>query len=156
MLIGRFGDTSGRPYLEGRVVLPRLNVRADFSFVVDTGADETFLMPGDGLTMKLPYGSLAAFNDDSIGASGPIRSTNEPAWVAFSDGDKLYGYSLNLAILEFRRDMLMVPTLLGRDILHRWAMNYRHSAARLEFEVESADVIVPWNHQGFTHPIVHE
>jgi hypothetical protein len=47
-IAGRFGDTTGRPYLEGRLVLPRLGKRGDFSFLVDTGADYTYLMPGDG------------------------------------------------------------------------------------------------------------
>lgn len=39
MLRGRFGDTSGRPYLEGRLFLPRLKLQGDISFIVDTGAE---------------------------------------------------------------------------------------------------------------------
>lgn len=143
MLTGRFGNTSGRPYIEGRLVIPRLNARADFSFVVDTGADDTFLMPGDGLTMGLDYSQLLTPAGDSWGAGGPITSFSEQAWVAFSDGTNLFGYSIKLAILEFRTDMLRIPTLLGRDILHRWRMAYDHSANRLEFEVISADVLIP-------------
>lgn len=124
-------------------MVPRLNLTGDFSFLVDTGADETFLMPGDGVTLGLNYSLLQNHNTASRGAGGPISSYYEPAWVAFTDGVQLYGYSVNLAILEFRTDMLTVPTLLGRDILHRWSMVYHHSAARLEFDVESADVVVP-------------
>lgn len=143
MLTGRFGNTSGRPYIEGRLVIPRLNARADFSFVVDTGADNTFLMPGDGRTMGLDYSQLATPAGPSLGAGGPITSFAEQAWVAFSDGSNLYGYSVRIAILEYRTDMLQVPTLLGRDILHRWRMVYDHPANKIEFEVVSADVLIP-------------
>ncbi len=115
----------------------------DFSFLVDTGADQTFLMPGDGLTLGLDYRLLENHNTDSRGAGGPISSFREPAWVAFADDANIYGYEITLAILEFRTDMLTVPTLLGRDVLHRWHISYQHSAPRLEFEVESADVVVP-------------
>lgn len=129
--------------MEGRLLIPRLGLTGDFSFLVDTGADETFLMPGDGLTLGLDYRLLLNHNTSSRGAGGPISSYREPAWVAFTDGVNLYGYAITLAILEFRLDMLTVPTLLGRDVLHRWGMSYSHSAAVLEFEVHSADVIVP-------------
>lgn len=43
MLRGRFGDTTGAPYIEGRLILTRLNLTADISFLVDTGADYTVL-----------------------------------------------------------------------------------------------------------------
>lgn len=125
------------------MVLPRLGVQGDFSFLVDTGADQTFLMPGDGLTMGLDYSQLQNLGNTSRGAGGPITSYSEPAWIVFSDGADLYGYFITLSILEFRADMLSVPTLLGRDVLHRWGMAYQPSSDRLEFEVESADVIVP-------------
>ena len=143
MLTGRFGNTSGRPYIEARLALPRLDIDGDFSFLVDTGADETFLMPGDGRTLGLNYSKLQNFERSSLGAGGPISSYREPAWIAFSDGANLYGYAITLAILEFREDMLSVPTVLGRDILHRWAMQYRPFEGRLEFEIESADVVIP-------------
>ena len=100
-------------------------------------------MPGDALTLGLDYSLLHDLNTDSRGAGGPISSFREPAWVAFTDGANVYGYAITLAILEFRADMLTVPTLLGRDVLHRWQMAYHHSATRLDFEVESADVVVP-------------
>jgi hypothetical protein len=53
MIQGRFGNTSGRPYVEGRLVIPRLKVRGDISFIFDTGADQTVLMPMDGTRLLL-------------------------------------------------------------------------------------------------------
>jgi hypothetical protein len=39
MLSGRFDGISGRPYIDGRLSIPRLNLAADVSFLIDTGAD---------------------------------------------------------------------------------------------------------------------
>ena len=53
MLQGRFGDTSGRPYMEGHVLLPRLGWRGYVSFIFDTGADTSLLMPLDARRMGI-------------------------------------------------------------------------------------------------------
>ncbi|MXZ46889.1 MAG: hypothetical protein F4Z08_07880 [Chloroflexi bacterium] len=45
MIEGRFGDTSGRPYVEGRVYFARFDLEGDISFLVDTGADASLLNP---------------------------------------------------------------------------------------------------------------
>ena len=49
---GSFGAITGRPYIRGRLVLPRLSLSDNISFCVDTGADQTVLMPGDGQVVK--------------------------------------------------------------------------------------------------------
>ena len=69
MLHGRFGDTSGRPYMEGHVLLPRLGTRGNVSFVFDTGADTSLLMPLDGQRMGIDYDQ---FEDEepSLGIGG--------------------------------------------------------------------------------------
>ena len=58
MLRGRFGDSTGRPYIEGRLIIPRLNIKSDMSFLVDTGADRSLLMPGDGRRLAIDYSKL--------------------------------------------------------------------------------------------------
>ena len=58
MFSGRYGNTSGRPYLEARVILPNLKIGGDVSFIVDTGADRTVLMPIDVKRMGIDYKKL--------------------------------------------------------------------------------------------------
>ena len=58
MLQGRFGDTSGRPYLEGRFYIPRLGVQGNISFLVDTGADSTTLLPADANKLNIDHSEL--------------------------------------------------------------------------------------------------
>jgi hypothetical protein len=58
MLEGRLGNTSGAPYIEARVSFPRLKRRGLVSFLVDTGADGTVLMPADSKKLGIDFKSL--------------------------------------------------------------------------------------------------
>ena len=143
MLRGRFGDTSGRPYIEGRVILPNLNIIGDISFLVDTGSDETRLHPSDGVRLKIDYGQLSG-DAESIGTSGLTYDFIEPAVVVFSEPKRfLYVYNITLRIASYDIEILDLPSLLGRNILDQWRMTYDPQKKRLLFKVISADVTVP-------------
>lgn len=101
------------------------------------------LMPGDGRLLGVDYALLANADTAMRGAGGSFTSYREPAWLRFSDGDQTFGYLVTIRILADDASMKGVPSLLGRDILHRWTMSYSHSRGQLEFEVESADVVLP-------------
>ena len=84
MLTGRFGDTSRRPFLEGRIYLPRQrSLCFDVSFLVDTGADRTMLMPDDGRASGLNYSQLTG-NETIGGVGGPLSCFEEDAIVVLS------------------------------------------------------------------------
>ena len=79
MLRGRFGDTSGRPFMEGHVLLPRLGLRGNVSSIFDTGADTSLLMPLDAQRMGMDYGLLG--NElSTLGIGG--ESENFPVELA--------------------------------------------------------------------------
>lgn len=113
MLRGRFGDTSGRPYIEGRLILPNLNVVGDISFLVDTGSDETRLHPNDGVRLNIDYGQLSG-DAESIGTSGLTHDFIEPAVVVFSEPKRfLYVYNITLRIASYDIEILAYPPSLG-------------------------------------------
>ncbi len=140
MLLGRFGDTTGRPYIEGRLLIPRLNLRGDFSFLVDTGADRSYLMPGDAAVLGLDHGLMQG-QVQSTGIGGTVTDFEEPAVLVFADGGRVYAYDIALAIARPTPAGLSVPSLLGRDILDQWHMRYRPIRRLLRFEVETASAI---------------
>lgn len=143
MLTGRFGDTTGRPYIEGRLILPRLKIKGDISFCVDTGADRSLLHPGDGERMGIDYTKLTG-ETESVGVGGICHNFVEPALLAFSEPKRfLYVYIIPLAIAPAAPDIMDLPSLLGRDILDQWRMTYHPIKKRLTFHVISADVTVP-------------
>ena|SRR3972149_346273 len=142
MLTGRFGDTTRRPYIEGRLIFPRLNIRANISFCVDTGADRSLLLPSDGVRLGLDYAALSG-NQESVGVGGLCRNFTEQAALVFTDpGRYLYVYVLSLAIRPPGADIMDLPSLLGRDILNQWRMRYDASKNLLAFTVISADAKV--------------
>ena len=143
MLRGRFGDTTGRPYIEGRLIIPRLNIKSDMSFLVDTGADRSLLMPGDGRRLAIDYAELGEATSGSIGIGGRTTNFEEQALLIFSERHAVYTYQIELAISRFNNRILRLPSLLGRDIIDRWRMVYSPSQDRLNFTVLSADITLP-------------
>lgn len=143
MLRGRYGDTSGRPYIEGRLILPGLKISGDISFLIDTGADRSLLHPDDGIRLGIDYAKLTG-NAESVGTGGICHYFVEPAWIVFSEPKRfLYVHIIDLAISPPAPERMQLPSLLGRDILDRWRMIYHPTKKRLTFEVISADVTVP-------------
>ncbi|MBI4216086.1 MAG: hypothetical protein HY687_01645 [Chloroflexi bacterium] len=140
---GRFGDTTGRPYLEGRLVIPRLNLRGDISFCVYTGADRSLLMPLDGMRIGIDYKRLTG-DTESVGIGGISRNFVERVFIAFAEPKRyLYVYNIELGIAPPSQDIMDIPSLLGREILNQWRMTYDATKSLLTFNVLSADYILP-------------
>ncbi len=143
MLRGRFGDTSGRPYIEGRLIFRNLKISSDISFCVDTGADQSLLLPNDGMRMGIDYTKLTG-EAESVGVGGICHNFIEPVLVVFSEPRRfLYVYTIDLQIAPPDPEIMDPPSLLGRDILNRWRMIYHPTKNYLTFQVISADVVVP-------------
>ena len=142
MLYGRYGDTSGRPYIEGRLLLPRLQVIGDISFCIDTDADRTMLMPIDAVNLGVDHSTLTG-DEPTYGISGLMRTFLEPAVLLFTESAKnIYAYFLDLLIAPLSPD-LPGFSLLGRDVINQWRMDYNPAKDRLGIRVVSATVIVP-------------
>ena len=114
MLRGRFGDTRGAAYIEGRLVIPRLNIQSDISFCVDTGADKTVLLPTDAITMQVDYDTLQEDREPSIGIGGFSYNYVEPAIASFNEPRKaVHAYQIDLIIIEPDAPLMELPSLLG-------------------------------------------
>ncbi len=144
MLRGRFGESSGRPYVSGRVYIPRLGLAGNVSFIFDTGADSSVLMPAEAVTLGVDY-ALLSNPFDSFGIGGSAPTYVEHARLAFADakGDRVYGYDIPLLIHHPTTHALRVPSLLGRDIIDRWRVTYDKSVSELAAEVVSCDAEFP-------------
>lgn len=142
MLRGRFGDTTGRPYLEGRLFLPRLKLQAQVSFLLDTGADHTILMPLDGTKMLLPYGRLGRPRP-MTGVGGAVETFGEKATVTFRGHDNtLYNYEIQIGMLRPAPANMTLPSLLGRDIIDNWNIRYDPRKGRLTTAVRACTFVV--------------
>ena len=97
MLRGRFGDTSGAPYLEAHISFSRLRLRGFVSFLIDTGADGTILMPADSKKFGIVFGSLRN-PTTSEGIGGIAKGYSGRAVISFSDHRHIYTYVIKMEI----------------------------------------------------------
>jgi hypothetical protein len=140
---GRFGNTTGRPYLEGRLAIPRLGIAGNVSFLLDTGADRTSLMQLDGARLSIDYGKLANLTV-ATGLGGQSNLFIEPAIVAFLDsGARLCVYSIDLLLHEPAPATATLPSLLGRDILRHWIVVCDQPHGLLSADVVHTDYDFP-------------
>ena len=119
-------------------MLPRLGWSGNVSFIFDTGADTSLLMPLDAQRMGIDYG-LFETEVSTLGIGGPSENFVEPAYVAFVGDEALYGYEIKLHVCKPAVELMTVPSLLGRDIIDRWRVTYDKSASELLAEVISSD-----------------
>ena len=138
MLTGRFGDTSGRPYFEGLVLLPRLRLNGHVWFIFDTGADTSLLMPMDARRIGISFSDLQE-SEKTLGIGGASVNYSERALLAFEGDNQLYGYEIELKICQPSDEILTIPSLLGRDIIDRWRVTYDKPNLRLVADVATAD-----------------
>jgi hypothetical protein len=143
MLAGRFGGTTGRPYIEAFVWIPSLRVRGAVSFLVDTGADSTVLMQLDAIRLNIDYASLTETRINT-GIGGNSTDWIVPATILFSEPRvKIYGYDITLTIVHPKPELETCPSLLGRDIINKWRMVYDPPANSLKVEVLRYDQEYP-------------
>lgn len=144
MLYGRFGNSSGRPYLSARVFIPRFGASGNVSFIFDTGADNTVLMPADAAALGIDFTDLSD-PFESLGIGGSALMYPERAHIAFLDEShgRIYAYDIELLVHHPTTEAMRVPSLLGRDIIDRWRVTYDKSVPELSAEVNSSDAEFP-------------
>ncbi len=137
MIIGEFDDR-GRPYVEGRIIIPRLKVNGIVRFLVDTGADRTCLHPRDARRVRMSFDQLGNMRTSS-GVGGSSSYFREPTILAFADKPQTRAYELDLLIAEPHGSNEKLPSLLGGDVINHWNMLYDPENSRLECAVRFAD-----------------
>ncbi len=137
MILGEF-DELGRPYVECRLIIPRLDVNQRMAFLLDTGADRTCLHPSDTRRARIPVGELGGATE-SLGIGGALPYYREPSLLLFNDESQTRVYAVELLVAEPRVGIENLPSLLGRDLINRWLVEYDPTNARLACTVRSAD-----------------
>lgn len=139
MIIGRFGDTTKSPYIEGMLALQ--GKRTDISFLLDTGAQRTVLMPADATKLGLDRTKITKACQ-STGVGGIANDFCDTAILTFlGKSGALYNYKVEIIVAHPTQFNTKIPSLLGRDIINRWHVNYDPALPLLECAVNSADNI---------------
>jgi hypothetical protein len=97
MIQGRFGDTTTTPFVEASIYFPRLSVSGYVSFLADTGASGTVLMPADSKKLAINFSRLRNPRSSRT-VGGPARGFMEQAVLGFLDraSNEVYGYNVEI------------------------------------------------------------
>jgi hypothetical protein len=127
------------------LIIPSQKLSTNISFLMDTGADVTNLMPMDAGKMGLDYTKLTD-TDESVGVGGLSVDYTEPAVLVFLDAgkrNKLRVYFITVHISSPSPDIMDLPSLLGRDVIDNWRIDYNPMKPALKAIVRKADVTLP-------------
>ncbi|MGH6829179.1 MAG: retropepsin-like aspartic protease [Rhizomicrobium sp.] len=112
------------------------------SFLVDTGADCTVLMPTDAAKLGVDFTKLTV-TEESLGFGGIHVDYLLPAIVMVADNDEhdgtAYGWKIDLRIAAPKPELMSIPSVLGRDVLQHWCLTLDKSKGLLEAEVRHSD-----------------
>lgn len=142
MLIGRYGDTTGRPFMAAYVMIPRLGVSGLVSFLMDTGADQTVLMPSDVRRLGIAYDELDKATE-TFGVGGKSSDYTEPGACILQDDRVLHVYNVDFVLMRRRRALETFPSLLGRNVMDRWRVVFDRPTGTLTAEIANSDIQVP-------------
>ena len=135
MIVGQI-QPDAKPVVIGWVVLPELGVAGLVQFLVDTGADRTTLHPGDADFLGIDFGKLSG-GESVDGIGGSVQMFSEAGELLFWDEDAAEWrvYPLEIDISERTEVNAEYPSLLGRDVLALWAMEYIPGDGVLRFGI---------------------
>ena len=113
--------------IEAHITIPSIHAGGFVQFLIDTGADCTTLTPADARRLRVDYPKLTT-EDHGIGYTGATMDYVCPAIITFSEiGVVEYEYDIDLRITKPDPDipeLFILPSLLGRDIINRWQINF--------------------------------
>ena len=138
MIIGTIRHDA-QPMVTGTVRLHRLQIETEVHFLIDTGAAESMIHPGDADFLGIDYSNLKCPRLVS-GIGGDATAFQEHAHLLFRDAatSEWYDYRILLLITEPSSHNTDYPSLLGRNILRQWTTLYDPTNDVVAFQVVSA------------------
>jgi hypothetical protein len=142
MLSGRYVGSSLRPVIDAHRSIPSIKAGGFVQFLIDTGADCTTITPADGKRLRVDFNKLTD-EDHSIGYTGSTVDFICQGIVTFAEiGIVEYEYDIELRLTKPDPnipELLLLPSLLGRDILNQWQMSFDPKVLAITANVLSCD-----------------
>jgi hypothetical protein len=132
MIKARFESFSKRPVVNCFLSIPSMHVHDTVAFMMDTGADSSLLMPGDGIRLGIDYRNLV-FEHVAVGIGGECKEHPTGAIIMVSDGTTVYAHRRGIGIAEKRAETMGFPSILGMDVMRGWEilLNYPENSVQI-------------------------
>jgi predicted aspartyl protease len=122
MISGRFEGLRRRPFITAHLSIPSHNIAGEVSFLVDTGADSIVLAPTDALFLGIDTKALAP-GAATTGVGGRTPTVQTDATITLNN--RAFQVLLHILAPQSRQQqqaLSTIPSLLGRDLLARFAL----------------------------------
>jgi len=122
MIRGRFEGLRRRPFVTAHLALPSQHIAGEVSFLVDTGADSIVLAPTDALFLGIDTTVLEQ-GAPTTGVGGRTPTVQADALLTLNN--RVFKILLRILAPASRKQKLAlrtIPSLLGRDLLARFAV----------------------------------
>jgi len=135
---GFFRNDAG--YINGHLVSKEQNIDETVEFLVDTGASRTTLLDKDAIFLGINYNKLRKSEQDMSGIGGSVDTYVIDDSVLLL-GDKsivmpvfVLRHPLEIMDKEEKIKILRFPSLLGRDVLHKFKLIFDKERDELSLE----------------------
>lgn len=132
-----------RPIISANVIVPEVSVGHEITFLIDTGADTTCLSGIDAVEAGLTPTNLGDEMFDSRRVDGVTKTEalvlRETTLLGFEDySEQRDRWSLHIELLDEIEVLPKCPrSLLGRDVLNRFDIEYSPADGNVEMERDS-------------------
>ncbi len=121
-----------------------LHIYATVEFLIDTGATRTTVSDKDAIRLGIDYEALEKLDKGMLGIGGTVETyfLKDAKLIFRQDNKKTRTEQLEyLCFLrhpEVKETILRIPSILGRDVLNKYALIYdkRQEKACLTYELE--------------------
>lgn len=136
MIRGGF-DSYKRPIIRGEVSHGPNNTTG-VSFLIDTGAVDTIIMPSDARRLRVNY-SILGPQQSIRGLGGSIKGYEIDLEIVFLSAPTTYTYYVNALIVDPSTGALPYPSILGLQVWSRWELTIHHAANKVAIDPVSND-----------------
>jgi predicted aspartyl protease len=117
----------GTPYVVVQIKCINLEIIATIRFLVDTGASRTVISDKDAVKLGIDYNKLKKLEDGMIGIGGQVETfLMDNVELLFKSDGGIHVEKLDILVLKHREmdeKIKKIPSLLGRDIMNRYALS---------------------------------
>jgi hypothetical protein len=142
MIRGRFEGLRRRPFVTAHLALPSQQIAGEVSFLVDTGADSIVLAPTDALFLGIDTTVLEP-GAPTTGVGGRTPTVQADALITLNN--RAFKVLLRILAPQSRKQqqaLSTIPSLLGRDLLARFALFLEERTNRvLLLDPQEADAL---------------
>ncbi len=128
------------PFVDVMLEIPEHRIKRKVSFLIDTGSPKTILSERDTNKLKIDYKKLNAASGNIMGLGGITETyVLNKVFLHFFTTSEVLDFPLDELlvyrnIIEDKDIINQIPSLLGRDVLNKFTLNFNGRTRNVSLE----------------------